>query len=135
MAKRIQFTPAARALYTNDGRLKELGEPMRQADYGRTLRALARDGARAFYQGDIAERIAADFQAHGGFITRADLAAYRAEVAKPLANEVADLHLVDAGPQVLANEVKGVAGHVHDGARRQQVRLELPRRPAGNGIL
>ena len=66
MARRIQVTPAARALYTNDGRLKELGEPLLQADYGRTLRTLARDGARAFYEGEIAERIAADFQAHGG---------------------------------------------------------------------
>ena len=48
MAQRIQVTPAARALYTNDGRLKELGERLLQADYGRTLRTLAGDGARAF---------------------------------------------------------------------------------------
>jgi gamma-glutamyltranspeptidase / glutathione hydrolase len=98
MAGRIQFTPAARALYTNDGRLKDLGEPMRQADYGRTLRTLARDGARAFYQGDIAERIAADFQAHGGFITRADLAAYRAEVGEPLESTYRGLRVVAPAP-------------------------------------
>jgi gamma-glutamyltranspeptidase/glutathione hydrolase len=98
MAQRLQVTPAARALYTNDGRLKELGNPLRQADYGRTLRTLAAEGARAFYEGEIAERIAADFQSHGGFISRADLAAYRAEVTAPLESTYRGLRVVAPGP-------------------------------------
>ena len=71
---------------------------MLQADYGRTLRTLARDGARAFYEGEIAERIAADFQAHGGFISRADLAGYRAEVAEPLESTYRGLRVVAPAP-------------------------------------
>jgi gamma-glutamyltranspeptidase / glutathione hydrolase len=98
MAQRIQVTSAARALYTNAGTLKELGETLLQADYARTLRTLARDGARAFYEGEIAERIAADFQSHGGFITRADLAGYRAEVAEPLESTYRSLRVVAPAP-------------------------------------
>jgi gamma-glutamyltranspeptidase/glutathione hydrolase len=98
MARRIQVTPAARALYTNEGRLKDLGEPILQAEYGRTLRTLAREGARAFYEGEIAERIAADFQAHGGFISTSDLATYQAEVTAPLESSYRGLRVVAPAP-------------------------------------
>nr|MDQ6919898.1 gamma-glutamyltransferase [Candidatus Dormibacteraeota bacterium] len=98
MAQRIQVTPAARVLYTNDGRLKELGETLVQAAYGRTLRTLARDGARTFYEGDIATRIAADFQAHGGFISPSDLSGYRAEVCAPLESTYRGLRVVAPAP-------------------------------------
>jgi len=98
MARRIQVTPAARALYTNEGSLKNLGEPMLQADYGRTLRLLAKEGAHAFYEGEIAERIAADFRARGGFISRSDLAGYQAEVATPLESTYRGLRVVAPAP-------------------------------------
>jgi gamma-glutamyltranspeptidase / glutathione hydrolase len=98
MARRIQVTPAARALYTNDGRLKEMGERMLQVEYGRTLRTLAREGPGSFYSGEIADGIAADFQLHGGFITRADLAGYRAEVTAPLESTYRGLRVVAPGP-------------------------------------
>jgi gamma-glutamyltranspeptidase / glutathione hydrolase len=98
MAQRIQATPAARALYTDDGRLKDLGEQLLQADYGRTLRTLAHEGARSFYEGEIAERIAADFELHGGFVSRSDLAAYRAEVSAPLESTYRGLRVLAPPP-------------------------------------
>ena len=48
-----------------------------QPDLARTLRTLAEHGPAPFYQGEIAERIAADVQANGGLIAREDLAAYQ----------------------------------------------------------
>ena len=64
--QRIQATPAARAIYTHDGRLYAIGERMVQADYARTLERLASGGTRGVYTGDIADEIAADFEANGG---------------------------------------------------------------------
>jgi gamma-glutamyltranspeptidase/glutathione hydrolase len=98
MAQRIQVTPAAKALYTNGGRLKELGEPLIQADYARTLSVLAEKGPDAFYRGEIGARIAADFQQHGGFITTADLAGYRAEVTRPLESTYRGLRVLAPPP-------------------------------------
>ncbi len=98
MARRIQVTAAARSLYTNDGELKAIGERLVQPDYARTLRTLAREGPESFYQGEIAERIAEDFQANGGFITSEDLAAYRAEVKPPLESSYRDLRVVAPAP-------------------------------------
>src|SRR4029077_6331379 len=84
MGDRIQVTAAAKALYKNDGRMKVLREPLLQTDYARTLETLAEQGPDTFYRGEIAARIAADFQAEGGFITLEDLAGYQAEVTEPL---------------------------------------------------
>src|ERR1700687_958982 len=55
--QRIQATPAARAIYTRDGKLFALGDLFVQPDYARTLERLAQDGPVAFYQGEIADAI------------------------------------------------------------------------------
>jgi gamma-glutamyltranspeptidase / glutathione hydrolase len=60
------------------------GDRLVQADLSKTLRAIADDGADAFYKGWIADRIAEDMQANGGIISKDDLAAYRAKERAPV---------------------------------------------------
>jgi gamma-glutamyltranspeptidase / glutathione hydrolase len=98
MWKRIQATPSARRMYTNDGDLKPLGEPLVQGDYSKTLETLARDGPDSFYRGEIAERIVEDFRIHQGFLTRDDLSGYRAEVSAPLEGSYRGLRIVVPPP-------------------------------------
>lgn len=54
-----------------------------QRDLARTLRAIAHDGAQAFYRGEIAQRIDDYMREHGGLIDAEDLATYQAEVLEP----------------------------------------------------
>jgi gamma-glutamyltranspeptidase/glutathione hydrolase len=63
-----------------------LGTPpvLRQPDLARTLEIVAERGAAGFYAGEIARAIERHFAAHGGLITREDLAAYRPLVGPPL---------------------------------------------------
>jgi gamma-glutamyltranspeptidase/glutathione hydrolase len=56
------------------------GDRLVLPDLGKTLRAIAENGPDVFYTGWIADRIADDMKAHGGLITRQDLAAYQARV-------------------------------------------------------
>lgn len=98
MARRIQATPAARRIYTNDGALKKVGEPFVQEDYAATLEVLTRDGAAAFYRGEIATRMADDFERHGGYVSLEDLASFRAEVVPPLESNYRGLRVVAPGP-------------------------------------
>ena len=56
------------------------GDRLVLRDLGKTLRAIAENGPDVFYKGWIADRIAEDMNAHGGLITREDLAAYQARV-------------------------------------------------------
>jgi gamma-glutamyltranspeptidase/glutathione hydrolase len=96
--QRIQATLEARSIYTHDGALYAVGERMVQADYARTLERLAREGPDIFYKGEIADEIATDFGANGGFITREDLAGYTVNVTEPLRGTYRGRQVVAAGP-------------------------------------
>jgi gamma-glutamyltranspeptidase / glutathione hydrolase len=75
-----------RRIYGKQGGAKdwEAGDTIVQNDLAGTLRRIAAEGADAFYRGPIADQIAAEMKAGGGFITKADLAAYRANVRPPI---------------------------------------------------
>jgi gamma-glutamyltranspeptidase / glutathione hydrolase len=60
------------------------GDRLVQPDLAKTLRAIAAQGADAFYKGPIAELIAEEMRAGGGLITKADLAAYKAVERAPV---------------------------------------------------
>ncbi len=53
------------------------GEMMVQSDLAATLQAISLRGPRAFYEGDIAEKIAAAVKGAGGLMTADDLKAYQ----------------------------------------------------------
>ena len=74
------------------------GDRLVLADLGKTLRAIAGDGADVFYKGWIADRIADDMKAHGGLITREDLAAYRAKERKPVRGKYGAFEIVSMPP-------------------------------------
>lgn len=82
---KLAFTEAGRALYLRaDGTPKRPGDVVRNPDMAATLAEVAAGGAEAFHAGPIADRIAADMAAHGGLLTRADLAGFRVAESAPL---------------------------------------------------
>jgi gamma-glutamyltranspeptidase/glutathione hydrolase len=60
------------------------GDRLVLSDLAKTLRAIGDQGAKAFYTGWIADRIADDMKANGGLISRKDLAGYQAKERKPV---------------------------------------------------
>lgn len=83
--ERLGRSPAGAQVFLHpDGAALRSGEVLRQRDLGWSLRQIARDGEDAFYRGPIADRLVAAMRRHGGLITHADLAAYRAMEREPL---------------------------------------------------
>jgi gamma-glutamyltranspeptidase/glutathione hydrolase len=77
--KRMQASPASMAIFYKEGGVPyETGELVVQNDLAKSLKQIAKEGAAAFYKGAIADAIVADMKAHGGLITKEDLAAYTA---------------------------------------------------------
>ncbi len=74
-----EFPGTVDAYYHGDGTPYLPGELLRQPDYARTLRRIARGGREIFYEGEIAQRMATDLQAHGSAVT---LQAFRDYVAE-----------------------------------------------------
>ena len=60
------------------------GDKLVQPELARTLKALADEGPDSFYRGRIAEQIVAEMQSGRGFITKDDLANYKANLRKPV---------------------------------------------------
>jgi gamma-glutamyltranspeptidase/glutathione hydrolase len=66
------------------GGLWKVGDRLTQPDLARTLQLIADQGPDAFYQGRIADQIAAEMVSSNGLITSSDLAHYQAVECKPL---------------------------------------------------
>ncbi|MDE2573373.1 MAG: gamma-glutamyltransferase, partial [bacterium] len=78
-----RFADSAR-VFLPDGRPPAVGEPLRQPDLARTLRAIARDGTGTFYEGALARRMVEAARAQGGTFTEEDFALHRSEESPPL---------------------------------------------------
>ncbi len=96
--KLLSDFPESRRIFLREGRLFEEGDLFRQPELARTLGMISKDGARAFYEGRIAEWIAADSRAEGGWITREDLLAYRPLIRKALKGTYRGTEIYSMGP-------------------------------------
>ena len=71
-------------VFTFGGRTPDAGEIWRSRDHAATLRRIASRGSRDFYEGGLAERIAAHARATGGLIDGDDLASFHSEWVEPI---------------------------------------------------
>jgi gamma-glutamyltranspeptidase / glutathione hydrolase len=74
------------------------GDKLVQGELAETLSAVARDGSRGFYQGPIADRIAAAVQGAGGVMTADDLKNYRAIEREPIRGSYRGYDIVSMPP-------------------------------------
>ncbi len=76
--ERLARWPSSTGIFLNGGEPLHEGERLLQFDLADTLKAIAKGGPQAFYQGSIATQIAASVRAAGGIMTAEDLKNYRA---------------------------------------------------------
>lgn len=79
-----RFASSARVFFKPDGSPYAAGDRLVQNDLANSLEAIARDGARAFYYGPIADQIVAAVREAGGRMTRGDLETYEPIVREPV---------------------------------------------------
>jgi len=73
-----EFEGSRQYFLRSDGSTYPAGSTFVQKDLARTLRAIAERGKAGFYEGPIAEKIAADMQANGACLALEDLKNYQA---------------------------------------------------------
>jgi gamma-glutamyltranspeptidase / glutathione hydrolase len=78
-AKELGRYESTRKIFFKDGRPLLRGELLVQSDLAGTLERFAKDGHDGFYRGITAERIVAQMQQDGGFVTALDLTDYTAK--------------------------------------------------------
>jgi gamma-glutamyltranspeptidase/glutathione hydrolase len=87
VGERLKKHPTSAALFFPNGQPLKVGDSWKNPDLGGVLRRIADKGPTGFYEGPVADAIAADMKANGGFITAADLKGYAAKWRAPLVFE------------------------------------------------
>jgi gamma-glutamyltranspeptidase/glutathione hydrolase len=95
--RQLRTAPGGQEL-TIAGRGPRPGEIFRNPGLARTLRAVAAGGQAAFYQGEIAEAIAATVQAAGGCLRVEDLAGHHSDWEQPISVTYRGLRIWECPP-------------------------------------
>jgi gamma-glutamyltranspeptidase/glutathione hydrolase len=85
-------------VFTHLGTPLRAGELLRQPALARTLNRLAADGPGAFYDGELADTLAAGLARAGSALTAADLRAYDPVVEPPLRRSFAGVEVLTSAP-------------------------------------
>jgi len=94
----IARSPAAAAVFLDDGAVPAEGWILRQPDLAATLEALAREGRDGFYEGPVAARLVEGVREAGGIWSRRDLGAYRVVERAPIIGRYRGMDIVSAAP-------------------------------------
>lgn len=94
----LERFPESRRVFLRHGDVYQEGEWFRQPELAQTLEEIAREGPGAFYRGTIAAKIVREMQAHGGLITREDLAEYQAVFRPPVSGTYREVEVISMGP-------------------------------------
>ena len=73
-----------RIFYKDDGSFYEPGDRFIQKDLAETLKRIAKEGPKEFYEGKTAELLVAEMKRHGGLITMEDMKAYQPVIREPV---------------------------------------------------
>ncbi len=80
----IQQDESVKDIFFKDGKIKKGGDLIRMPEMADFLDFIAIEGERGFYHGEIAQQIADDSKAKGGFLRREDFEQYQANILDPL---------------------------------------------------
>ncbi|MGI6856861.1 gamma-glutamyltransferase family protein [Mesorhizobium sp. 1B3] len=122
--------------YLVDGKAPALGSRHRMPALAATLRRIAREGAGAFYEGEIAAEIASTVRAKGGTLSEDDLAGATAEWVELISTPYAGYDILEIPPNgqgitalILLNLLDrlGAGGLGPDSPERYHLQIEAAR--------
>ncbi len=90
--------PETKRVFLNGGAFFAPGDRLIQTGLGHTLERIAKHGARDFYEGETAHRLAAEMKKNGGNITLDDLKSYKVSTRPPLYGHYKGHDLITAPP-------------------------------------
>jgi gamma-glutamyltranspeptidase/glutathione hydrolase len=90
--------PESKRIFQRDGKYYEMDDTFAQPELARTLERIAKLGAKEFYEGETARKLAEEMTKNGGLITLSDLKNYTAVERKPLLGKYKNYELITSPP-------------------------------------
>lgn len=94
----INRYPAAASIFLQDGQVPPIGHLIKQPDLANTLRLLADQGKKGFYEGKLAEQMVSAVQKEGGIWQLEDLANYQVVEREPIVGEYQGATIITSPP-------------------------------------
>ncbi|MGA7387600.1 MAG: gamma-glutamyltransferase [Pseudolabrys sp.] len=95
---KLKADPGASKHYLFNGRAPKEGDVIRFPALAATLKTIAAKGARAFYEGEIADDMAKTLGARNSFLTAEDFSRHRGDAVEPISTNYRGLKLVEIPP-------------------------------------
>ena len=95
---KLAADPGATKHFLFNGGTPKEGDVIKFPALAATMKTIAQKGARAFYEGDIAQDMVKTLRARGAFQTEADFAGHRGEVVTPIATNYRGLDILELPP-------------------------------------
>ncbi|MBN2329232.1 MAG: gamma-glutamyltransferase [Candidatus Omnitrophica bacterium] len=113
---RLSAYPSTKRIFFSHESAPHFNSILRQPDLAWTLKKLRDEGAQAFYEGEVAEKLVNYMKNNGGIITREDLTAYRSKYRTPILfdykdNTIVAPNLPSSGGITLAQILKLIEPH------------------------
>ncbi|WP_324281528.1 gamma-glutamyltransferase [Cyanobacterium aponinum UTEX 3221] len=83
----LERNPASQEIYFPNGNPPPIGSTFQQPQLAKTLKLIAKEGKKAFYEGEIARNIVQEMSKNGGLITLEDLMSYEPKIRQPIQGE------------------------------------------------
>jgi gamma-glutamyltranspeptidase/glutathione hydrolase len=97
--RRLARWPAAARIFSRaDGTSLREGDTLVQADLAATLLAISAQGPRGFYEGPVAEKLAAGVREAGGIMTADDLKSYQPAIRAPVRGNYRGFDIISMPP-------------------------------------
>ncbi len=90
--------PATQAIFWKNGAPLKRGDALVQKDLAQSLRLIGEQGAKAFYEGAIAQKIAAEMAPHAGALSLQDLKNYKVVEREPVRGSYRGYQIVTMPP-------------------------------------
>lgn len=115
----LQRSPAAKAYFFNqDGSPIKAGQQLKNPDYAKTLQAISEQGAKAFYQGKIAQDIVNTVRnetSNPGVLNLIDFTAYQVKEREPVCAPYRQYAICGMGPPssgaLALGQIMGILSH------------------------
>jgi gamma-glutamyltranspeptidase / glutathione hydrolase len=99
IARRLGRWPASARIFSRaDGSSLREDDTLVQADLAATLSAIAAQGPRGFYEGPVAEKLAAGVRDAGGIMTADDLKSYKPTIRAPVRGSYRGFDIISMPP-------------------------------------
>ena len=95
---KLSADPGAARYFLPGGRVPAEGDIIKFPALAATMKTIAQKGARAFYEGEIAQDMVKTLRARGSFLTEEDFSRHRGEVVTPVSTNYRGLDILELPP-------------------------------------